>query len=408
MRRRIAFTFAGAGFFLASLSLPAIAQDADPLEEERIAEAEQESEEEQRTGESGIVPQLDVYFPEGDLDLRVNRLIKKVFVEGQVQYNFVDGDISAFTRYRYYGYQRTYQFTVFDEVEFEDLEDFDNDFQRTRGVLLLTEWPFSYHHRAFLLTELDRISSNKEEFFFNNNRTNTFVRVGYQLGTPDDERSNAIVGENRARTERLFTALRNIGPGGAGATGAATWGFDFVGGDFDYIKVELGALKRFELPWETILVGRLNAGTFLRSPRVEFDRPDASLLDQFSIPRAEYFRLDGSDNLKGLKGDKIDIRGTEMLSTTWEYLFPWFTHQKRKALKLTWENWYWVLYAGYGTIGFDRDIYGELSDYVTDVGVGFESSFTLKDYEFFLSGIVARPIDTDRSPVVSLSLKSYH
>ena len=44
---------------------------------------------------------LDVYFPEGDLDLRVNRLVNKVFFEGQVKYNFVDGDITAFLRYRY-------------------------------------------------------------------------------------------------------------------------------------------------------------------------------------------------------------------------------------------------------------------------------------------------------------------
>src|SRR5687767_3761916 len=50
-----------------------------------------------------FLPRLDVYFPEGDLDLRVNRLINKVLFEGQVKYNFIKGDISAFLRYRYYG-----------------------------------------------------------------------------------------------------------------------------------------------------------------------------------------------------------------------------------------------------------------------------------------------------------------
>ena len=40
-------------------------------------------------------------------------------------------------------------------------------------------------------------------------------------------RSNAIVGETRARTERLFSAFREIGPGGAGFTAAVTYGFPY-------------------------------------------------------------------------------------------------------------------------------------------------------------------------------------
>src|SRR6185436_19058310 len=59
-----------------------------------------------RAGE-GLLPRLDLYFPEGELDLRVSRLINKVLFEGQVKYNFLSGDISAFLRYRYYGYKRT-------------------------------------------------------------------------------------------------------------------------------------------------------------------------------------------------------------------------------------------------------------------------------------------------------------
>src|SRR5215213_202977 len=90
------------------------------------------------------LPRLDVYFPEGDLDLRVNRLINKVFFEGQVKYNFIKGDISAFLRYRYYGFQRVTQFTVFDSIEFSDVEDFSSDFDRVRGTLLLMQWPHSY------------------------------------------------------------------------------------------------------------------------------------------------------------------------------------------------------------------------------------------------------------------------
>ncbi|MGH9361134.1 MAG: hypothetical protein ACRD2T_04400, partial [Thermoanaerobaculia bacterium] len=190
---------------------------------------------------------LDVYFPEGDLDFRLSRLVNKVFFEGQVKYNFIDGDISAFLRYRYYGLQRTLQFAVFDAIEFPDIEDFTDDFDRVRGLLVLMQWPRDVHHRVFALAELDRVSTNKESLESQNNRTNTFLRVGYQIGTPGDSRSNAIVGETRARSERLFTAFREVGPGNAGFTGAVTWGFDAGWGDFDYVKLEFETLKRFDV-----------------------------------------------------------------------------------------------------------------------------------------------------------------
>lgn len=354
-----------------------------------------------------LIPELDVYFPEGELDIRLNRLVKKVFAEGQVRYNFVDGDISAFLRYRYYGYARTYQLSVFDEIEFEDIEDFSNDFDRVRGILLLTEWPHSFHHRTFLLTELDRISSNKEEFVFDTGRTNLFLRLGYQIGTPNDERSNAIVGENRARVERLFTAFRQIGPGDAGLTGALTWGTDIAVGDFDYVKLEFSGLKRFELPRGAFLFGRLHGGTFLRKAEEREIDPGSPLpvTGRFLIPREEFFRLDGRDNLKGLDER---LRGTEEVHNTWEVVYPWFVGEDHEYLKLSWENWYWVLYGGVGTIGFDRDVLTEFDDYVADVGVGFEASFRLKDYQFFLGGLVAQAFNAEGDVQLRLSLKSYH
>lgn len=392
--------------------LPAAAQAAGPGEPPPDAtEAEEPpaaaaGEEEAPEGER-LVPELNVYFPEGELDIRINRLVKKVFAEGQVKYNFVDGDISAFLRYRYYGYARTYQLSVFDEIEFEDIEDFSNDFDRVRGILLLTEWPHSFHHRTFLLTELDRISSNKEEFVFDTGRTNLFLRLGYQIGTPNDERSNAIVGENRARVERLFTAFRQIGPGDAGLTGALTWGTDLEVGDFDYVKLEFSGLKRFELPRGAFLFGRLHGGTFLRKAEEREIDPDSPLpvTGRFLIPREEFFRLDGRDNLKGLDER---LRGTEEIHNTWEMVYPWFVGQDHEYLKLNWENWYWVLYGGVGTIGFDRDVLTALDDYVADVGVGFEASFRLKDYEFFLSGLVAQAFNAEGGVQLRLALKSYH
>ena len=354
------------------------------------------------------LPRLDVYFPEGDLDLRVSRLINKVFFEGQVKYNFIKGDISAFLRYRYYGFQRVTQFTVFDAIEFEDVEDFSSDFDRVRGTLLLMQWPHSYHQRTFLLAELDRISSNKEGVaeVLRLGRTNTFLRFGYQLGTPEDARSNAIVGETRARSERLFTAFREIGPGGFGFTGALTSGFDIGIGDFDYLKLETEVLKRFDVSERTFLVGRLHAGSFLRKGlRDRDDLPEGfNEFDELAIPLGEYFRLDGRENLKGLDER---LRGTDEIHTTWEYFFPWFLGADHKFLKLNWQNWYWIVYGGVGNIGLNRDIYADFGEYVPDVGIGFESSFNLRKYRFFLSGIVAQALKGDGGVEARVSVKSY-
>ncbi len=386
-----------------------------PLRAQEPAPPPQETpepgEEAPKPPEERFLPRLDLYFPEGDLNLRVNRLVNRVFFEGQVKYNFVKGDISAFLRYRYYGYRRTAQFTVFDAIEFDDVQKFSNDFDRTRGLLLLMQWPHSYRQRTFLLTELDRISSNKENVaeILRLGRTNTFVRLGYQLGTPDDERSNAIVGETRARNERLFTAFREIGPGGFGLTGALTSGFDLGVGDFDYLKLETELLKRFDLTSRTFMVGRLHGGTFLRrgqrDPKDFPQQPQpVDELDRLAIPGGEYFRLDGRERLKGVS-DRL--RGTDVLYTTWELFVPWFLREDRHFLKLDWQNWYWILYAGAGTVGNDSKIYTDFSSYVPDAGVGFESSLRLRKYRFFLSGIVARALKGNGGVEARVSVKSY-
>ncbi|HEX5758901.1 MAG TPA: hypothetical protein VF121_06865 [Thermoanaerobaculia bacterium] len=350
------------------------------------------------------LPRLDVYFPEGDLDFRLSRLVNKVFFEGQVKYNFIDGDISAFLRYRYYGLERTLQFAVFDAIEFPDIEDFTDDFDRVRGVLLLAEWPRDARHRTFVLGELDRLSNNKEGLESQNNRTNTYVRLGYQLGTPEDARSNAIVGETRARQERLFTAFRDLGPWKFGFTGALTYGFDVGWGDFDYAKGELEALKRLDVTPHTFVIGRFHGGSFLRKRELARGE-DLGEFERFNIPLSEFFRLDGREYLKGVKAR---LRGTEQLHTTWEYFFPWFLNAHHDFLRLDWQTWYWVLYAGAGTVGFDRSVYTDISEYVPDVGVGFESSFRFRrKYPFFLSGIVAQALKGDDGVEARISVKSY-
>jgi hypothetical protein len=349
------------------------------------------------------LPRLDIYFPEGDLDFRLSKLQNKVFYEGQVKYNFIDGDITAFLRYRYYGRVRTTQFAVFDAVAFPDIEDFTDEFDRVRGILVLQQWPHDVHHRTFTLLELDRLSNNKEALRSQNNRTNTFLRVGYQVGA-GDSRSNAIVGETRARNERLFTAFREVGPGNAGFTGAITYGFDAGWGDFDYVKAELETLKRFDLTRRTFLIGRLHGGTFLYKRQISTDE-ELGEFDRYNIPLSEFFRLDGREYLKGVTER---LRGTEQIHLTWEYFFPWFLNARHRVIKLDWQNWYWILYAGAGTVGFDREVYTRLGDYIPDAGVGFESSFQLnRKYTFFLSGVVAQALKGDGGVEARISVKSY-
>jgi hypothetical protein len=156
----------------------------------------------------------------------------------------------------------------------------------------------------------------------------------------------------------------------------------------------------------TFLVGRLHVGSFPRKG----DRDPEELPQSFeqtelsSIQRGEYFRLDGREQLKGLDDDHP---GTEEIHTTWEYFFPWFLNANRRFLKLDWRNWYWILYGGFGNVGFDREIYSDFGEYIPDVGIGFESSFNLRKYSFFLSGIVAQALKGDGGVEARVSVKSY-
>jgi hypothetical protein len=77
-------------------------------------------------------------------------------------------------------------------------------------------------------------------------------------------------------------------------------------------------------------------------------------------------------------------------------------------LHIDWQNWYWVLYAGYGTAGFTSKVYTDGHAYVPDAGVGFESTIQLrKKFRFFLSGVVARALKGTGGVEARLSIKAY-
>ena len=66
------------------------------------------------------------------------------------------------------------------------------------------------------------------------------------------------------------------------------------------------------------------------------------------------------------------------------------------------------MYGGVGAIGDDRDVLTEPSSYIGDAGFGFEAAFRLKDYRFFVSGIVAHAFEGDDGVKTHFTIRSYH
>src|SRR5262249_2375962 len=92
-------------------------------------------------------PNANAYLPDGPASSRLPKLIKNVLFESQIDYRFVNGDISTFLRYKYYARSFTYKIGVFDTIEFPDIgRGSSQDFQRVRGGLFLSEYPRDYNH----------------------------------------------------------------------------------------------------------------------------------------------------------------------------------------------------------------------------------------------------------------------
>jgi len=342
--------------------------------------------EEQETG--AIFPSINVYLPEGQADIRLVKPIRNSLFENQIAYNFVSGDISAFLRYKYYGHSGTSTFTFFDSIEFEELERFSNEFSRTRGALYLGRRPVNFYNRLYYLLEFDRLTFSGPIDHPDANRTNVYVKFGYQYGTPSDERSNAVVGEARDRVFGLFTAYREVGPRGRGLSVAATWGFDFLGGDYRYVKTEMEALQAIALSRRRRLVMRLHAGYFPFKKRV-LEKFDPLRGTPFLVPRYELFRLNNRQELKGYRGIE---RGTNQVLLAAEYVHPLFTERPRRFLGLDWNTLYAVGYAGTGNVGNETSTYTRFPDYKLDLGAGIETAISYRRYRAFLGVLVAKTV----------------
>jgi hypothetical protein len=219
-------------------------------------------------------------------------------------------------------------------------------------------------------------------------RTDVYLKLGYQLGTPSDDKSNAVVGEARDRILSLFTAYRDLGPHGRGLSIAATWGLDFLGGDYRYVKTEMEAVQAISLPKKNRMILRLHGGYFPYTKRVLEDF-DPEIGTPFLVPRYELFRLNVRDALRGYRGAE---RGPYETHLTVDHVVPIFTETPRRFIGLDWNSLYAVGYVGTGNVGSETGIYSDFGDYKVDVGVGFETALSWRRYRAFLGALAAKTV----------------
>jgi hypothetical protein len=348
------------------------------------------------------LPAVNIYLPEGEASIRLRKLIRNVLFESQIDYEFVNGDISTFLRYKYYARNYTYRIGVFDSIEFPDLaSDSDKAFERVRGGLLLVGVPKDYSNRYFFLIQDDQLTFG-DTFRPDNRKSNIYTKVAYQYGTQFDERMNAIAGEQRGRITPVLTAFRDIGPQRTGLAAAVTQAFRIADGeysDYTYTKFEAEGLRRFDLTPTSFVFTRLHVGTFLSRDKVipepePRDRDGDGELDptpeweKFDVPQYELFRLGGREALKSVSSGDTGI-GTQEIHLTNELFVPIFRNKSYKMGSLYWNTLYGIGYVGVGSVGFHTS---DLGDPVFDAGIGTESAITFGDYDVYLSILAAHTV----------------
>lgn len=349
------------------------------------------------------LPSVNVYLPEGEASVRLRKLIRNVLFESQIDYEFINGDISTFLRYKYYARNYTYRIGVFDSIQFPDItSNSKKEFERVRGGLLLFGVPRDYDNRYFVLLQDDRLTFGGDALRPDNRKNNIYMKVGYQFGTQFDERMNSIVGEQRGRQTPVLTAFRDIGPQRTGIAAAITQAGELATGDYTYTKFEAEALRRFDLSSTSFVFSRLHVGTFLAREKadpapVPRDRDGDGELDpvpeweKYSIPQYELFRLGGREALKSVSSNDSSI-GSHEIHLTNELFVPVFRNKDHKIGPLHWNTLYAIGYVGAGTVGFTTGDLTNSKRLVGDVGLGTESAITFQDYDVFLTVVVAHTV----------------
>jgi hypothetical protein len=336
-------------------------------------------------------PNVNVYLPEGQASIRLRKLIKNVLFESQVDYRFVNGDISTFLRYKYYARSFTYKIGVFDTIEFPDIGQRNaQDFQRVRGGLLLTEFPRDYNKRYFWLLQDDRLTFG-DVTNLDNRRNNIYTKLGWQYGTEFDEHLNAIVGESRGRIIPVLTAFRDIGPQKFSLAAAVTESARISTGDYKYTKLEGEALRRFDITDTSFVVTRAHAGTFLAKGSGDASQPPIQRYSN-SIPNYEMFTLGGREALRSV-GASDAATGTDEFHVTNEYFVPVFRNRNYRTWGgLNWNTMYGIGYVGFGQVAYRLTDAFKPRDYVVDAGLGTEASIRVRDYDVLLSVIYSRGV----------------
>lgn len=379
-----------------SPAAPAIAADQTepPPRDPRGVQAEREREREQER-RADLFNDVYVYFPEGELDIRTVNLIRNVLFEGRVKYGFVDGDISTHIRYKYYARRFTWRLGVFDSIGFESIDSGSGDFDRVRGGALLFEIPRDYYQRYVGLVQVDDYTFGDVDRP-DNNRTNTFVKLGYQYGTAYDPTLNAIAGDTRGRTLPVLTAYRELGPRDFSWAAGLSYATELTG-DYEYLRLEAEGLKRMYLGERTFLISRLHLGTFPLKKAQDFavdaqpgfeQDPERGLTFLYA-PRDELYRVGGREALRGVDNS---IRGTEELHVTNELFFPIFLNEQYDAMRLQWNNLYGIAYVGAGSYGFDVGDLVKTDRVIVDAGIGFEAELRYRDIIGYLSVLYAQPL----------------
>ncbi|MGZ8867213.1 MAG: hypothetical protein ACXW2P_02640 [Thermoanaerobaculia bacterium] len=361
------------------------------------------------------LPDVNIYLPEMQMSIRLRKLIRNALFESQIDYEFINGDISTYLRYKYYSRNYTYRLGVFDTIEFPSVgESSTQEFERVRGGLLLVGVPKDYDERYFWLVQGDNISFGDLRNV-DNRRKNFYTKVAYQYGTQFDERLNGIVGESRGRITPVLTAFRDIGPQRSSYAVALTQTFNVTGGDLDleldkyeymvgdyrYTKLEAEGLNRFDIR-NSFVFSRIHFGAFAGYD--EFtnrgDRPEP---ERYTVPRYELFRLGGREALRAI-GENDDSIGTHEIHITNEYFRPIFRNRDYKMGPLHWNTLYGIGYMGAGIVGFGFDSMTKTDQAVIDAGLGFEASITVRDFEVLLGVLWASTIKAPGCPVDDSSL----
>lgn len=351
------------------------------------------------------LPEFNVYLPEGEATLRLKRLIRNALFETQVDYEFVNGDISTYLRYKYYARNYTYRIGVFDTIEFPNVgETSTQEFERVRGGLLLVGIPRDYDDRWFWLVQGDSLTFGDLENV-DNKKKNFYTKIGYQFGTQFDERLNAIVGESRGRVTPVLTAFRDIGPQKTSWAVALTQTANLTGGDFDeersrmeyniadyrYTKLEFEGMRRFDIGRTSFVFSRLHLGAFAGYDDIP-GREHKPEPERYSIPRYEMFRLGGREAIRAIDEGDFSI-GTHELHVTNEYFRPIFRNRDYRWGAVHWNTLYGIVYLGAGTVGFDYDQVVKTDRFVVDAGLGFEASLNFRDdIDILLSVLWAKTV----------------